>query len=80
MLTLYQLKALNVGASVNLTPYGSTISSSCTVIHNGPPLDGNGNAVPNFPDTLTLQIGSGPMTINWGYGGLNDGLSELSLP
>jgi hypothetical protein len=81
MLTFTQIKALTLGQSVNYTPPGSGNNpSSCTVVRNGPPMDTNGNPMPNFPAQLMIQVGAGPMTVNWGYDGLYNGLIELSLP
>lgn len=80
MITLYQIQNLKKGDQVLLIPWGSTVQSSCTVVYNGPRLDATGEIVPGMPAILTLQIGEGPMTISWGYDGLNQGLPELSLP
>lgn len=79
MLTLTQIKALTIGQTVNYTPQGATGPTSSTVVRNGPPLDQSGTPIPNMPSQLMIQLGAGPMTVNWGYDGLGYGLNELAL-
>jgi hypothetical protein len=78
MLTLYQIQHLKIQDQVYYTPWQSS-PLLCSVIYNGARQDVNGNNVPGMPPVLTLQIGEGPTTISWGYDGLNNGLTELSL-
>lgn len=76
---LKDIQALVVGSSVGFkrSPDAPTIPAK--VLQNGPRLDAAGKPIPYMHDLLVVQLGEGPMTMNWEPINYPDGIPELAI-